>query len=433
MKRRTMVVAVAAVAVAAGGGWYGVARDTAQPPDVRTAAISRGAIVQTVKATGAVDAMQTVTIGSQVSGVVSWLGADFNSSVKKGQVIARLDPSLLAAQVEQAQANLTKARADAQQRAIAVRDAETKYSRAEQLDARQLLARSDLDDAKSTLDVARSSVAGSEAQVVQAQAALNQARVNLAHATITAPIDGIVIQRSVDVGQTVAASLSSPTIFLIAADLAEMRVAASVDESDVSRVREGQPVIVTVDAYPGERFHGTVAQVRLQATVVSNVTTYSAIVDLPNRDLKLKPGMTANVEIETARRDSVLRVPAAALRFKPTAEIFAALKQPDPSASGDAVRVRAVRTGAGDAVRAPQAASAPSTRAQLWVMKDGVLQSLAVRAGLSDGTLTELVDAPLEAGATVVTSVILANTARTAAAPATSMFSSQGGGRGRGF
>jgi len=428
MMRRTALM-VAALIVAGGSGWYWVTREGEQPPDVRTAAVSRGAIVQVVKATGAVDAMQTVTVGSQVSGVVSWLGADFNSTVKKGQVIARLDPSLLAAQVEQAQANLTKARADAQQRAIAVRDAETKYARAQQLDASQLIARSDLDDTKSTLDVARSSVAGSDAQVVQAEAALNQARVNLAHATITAPIDGIVIQRSVDVGQTVAASLSSPTIFLIAADLAEMRVAASVDESDVSRVREGQPVVVTVDAYPGERFRGTVAQVRLQATVVSNVTTYAAIVDLPNRDLKLKPGMTANVEIETARRDNVLRVPASALRFKPTAEIFAALKQPELQANGDAARVRAVRTGAPDAVRTP--AAAPTSRAQLWAMKDGTLQSVPVRVGLSDGTLTELVDAPLEAGATVVTSVILPGAARAVAAPATSMFSNQGGGRGR--
>ncbi|HEX5214819.1 MAG TPA: efflux RND transporter periplasmic adaptor subunit [Vicinamibacterales bacterium] len=430
MKRRTASM-VAVLLVAGGSGWYWVTREAEQPPDVRTAAISRGAIVQVVKATGAVDAMQTVTVGSQVSGVVSWLGADFNSTVKKGQVIARLEPSLLAAQVEQAQANLTKARADAEQRAITVRDAETKYSRARQLDASQLLSRSDLDDAKSTLDVARASVAGSEAQVVQAEAALNQARVNLGHATITAPIDGIVIQRSVDVGQTVAASLSSPTIFLIAADLAEMRVAASVDESDVSRVREGQPVIVTVDAYPGERFRGTVAQVRLQAMVVSNVTTYSAIVDLPNRDLKLKPGMTANVEIETARRDNVLRVPAAALRFKPTAEIYAALKQPEPAANADAVRVRSARTNAPDAVRAP--AAAPASRAQLWAMKDAALQSVPVRIGLSDGTLTELVDAPLEAGAAVVTSVILPNAARAAAAPATNMFGSQSGGRGRGF
>jgi len=428
MKRRTALM-VAALIVAGGSGWYWVTREGEQPPDVRTAAVSRGAIVQIVKATGAVDAMQTVTVGSQVSGVVSWLGADFNSTVKKGQVIARLDPSLLAAQVEQAQANLTKARADAQQRAIAVRDAETKYSRAQQLDASQLIARSDLDDAESTVDVARSSVAGSEAQVVQAEAALNQARVNLAHATITAPIDGIVIQRSVDVGQTVAASLSSPTIFLIAADLAEMRVAASVDESDVSRVREGQPVVVTVDAYPGERFRGTVAQVRLQATVVSNVTTYSAIVDLPNRDLKLKPGMTANVEIETARRDNVLRVPASALRFKPTAEIFAALKQPAPQANADAVKVRAARTVTPDAVRTP--AAVPTSRAQLWTMKDGTLQSVPLRVGLSDGTLTELIDAPLEAGATVVTSVILPSAARAVATPATSMFSNQSGGRGR--
>ena len=240
-------------------------------------------------------------------------------------MIARLDPSLFQTQVEQAEANRTKASADLDNAQVKVADAQQKYDRAKELAAKQLIARSDLDAAKVAVDLAEATVRSTRAQVVQADAAVNQAQLNLSHTVITAPIDGIVIGRSVDAGQTVAASLSSPTVFSIAADLAEMQVSASIDESDIGRIRPAQRVTFQVDAYPGESFTGTVAQVRLQPSVVQNVTTYSVIIDVPNRALKLKPGMTANVGIEVAARDNVVRVPNAALRFRPTAAMFAAL------------------------------------------------------------------------------------------------------------
>ena len=274
--------------------------------------------------------MTTVQVGSQVSGNISWLGADFNSIVHKGQVIARLDPALFQAAVEQARANLAKSKADVEHNQVALVDAQQKYTRAKELAARSLLPQSDLDAAKVAVDSAQATLLSSQAAVQQAQANLNQAQVSLDHTVIAAPIDGIVIQRSVDVGQTVAASMQAPTLFVIAADLTKMQVNANIDEADVGRIRPGQSVTFHVDAYPTEEFHGTVAQVRLQPVVVQNVTTYGTIINVPNDDLKLKPGMTANLKVQIARRSDVLRVANAALRFRPTSDMFAALNQPVP-------------------------------------------------------------------------------------------------------
>jgi HlyD family secretion protein len=216
---------------------------------------------------------------------------------------------------------------------------------------------------------------------VQAQAALNQARVNLEHTVIAAPIDGIVIERSVDVGQTVAASLQSPTIFKIAADMTRMQVSASIDESDMGRIAPGQRVTFTVDAYPGEPFTGMLTQVRLQPAVVQNVTTYSAIIDVPNPELKLKPGMTATVAVEIARRDDVVRLPNAALRFNPTAETFSALGQSAPSLATD------------------------RTQKRVWSYEEGQLVPATVSLGVSDGQTTELVRGDVAPGSALVTNV----------------------------
>src|SRR5207248_5670663 len=209
-------------------------------------------------------------------------------------------------------------------------DAQQKYTRAKELAARSLLPQSDLDAAKIAVDSAQATLQSSKATVEQAQANLNQAQVNLDHTIITAPIDGIVIQRSVDVGQTVAASMQAPTLLVIAADLTKMQVNANIDEADVGRIRPGQSVAFHVDAYPTEEFDGTVAQIRLQPVVVQNVTTYGTIINVPNDDLKLKPGMTANLKVQIAKRSDVLRVANAALRFRPTTDVFAALNQPVP-------------------------------------------------------------------------------------------------------
>ena len=342
MKRAVIGLLIVA-AVGAGAGAYYMKRGG---PDVQivTSPISRGDIVDTVGATGTLQAVTTVQVGSQVSGNIAWLGADFNSIVKKGQVIARLDPSLFQAQLEQskanmaqARANLAKAQSDLERMKVQLTDAQQKHTRAQELAARSLLPQSDLDAAKIAVDSAQASLAAQQAtvnqataSVSQAQASVNQNQVNVDHTVITAPIDGIVTQRSVDVGQTVAASMQAPTLFIIAADLTKMQVNANIDEADVGRIRPGQHATFRVDAYPTETFDGTVSQIRLQPVVVQNVTTYGTVIDVPNAELKLKPGMTANVKVEISKRTDVLRVPNAALRFRPTKEVFDALNEPVP-------------------------------------------------------------------------------------------------------
>ena len=342
MKRAVIGLLIVA-AVGAGAGAYYMKRGG---PDVQvvTSPITRGDIIDTVGATGTLQAVTTVQVGSQVSGNISWLGADFNSIVKKGQVIARLDPSLFQAQLEQSKANLAQSKAnlaksqsDLERMKVQLTDAQQKYTRAQELAARSLLPQSDLDAAKIAVDSAQASLQAQQAtvnqataSVAQSQASLNQNQVNLDHTIITAPIDGIVTQRSVDVGQTVAASMQAPTLFILAADLTKMQVNASIDEADVGRIRPDQHVTFRVDAYPTETFDGTVSQIRLQPVVVQNVTTYGTVIDVPNAQLKLKPGMTANVKVEISKRTDVLRVPNAALRFRPTTDLFAALNQQVP-------------------------------------------------------------------------------------------------------
>jgi HlyD family secretion protein len=342
MKRGIIVLLIIA-AIGAGAGAYYMRRG-GNEVQVNTLPVTRGDIIDTVGATGAMQAVTTVTVGSQVSGNIASLGADFNSIVHKGQVIARLDPSLFEAQLQQAKANLNQARAnlnkaksDLERAKVQLLDAQQKYTRAKELAVKQLETQSDLDAAKIAVDSADASLQSQQATVVQAEAAvsqseasLNQNQVNLDHTVIEAPIDGIITQRSVDVGQTVAASMSAPTLFIIAADLTKMQINANIDEADVGRIRPGQTVTFRVDAYPGDQFEGTVAQVRLNPVVIQNVTTYGTIIDVPNPDLKLKPGMTANLRVQIAKRSNAVRVPNTAVRFRPTLDVFAALNQPVP-------------------------------------------------------------------------------------------------------
>ena len=327
MKRR-LPLAVALVTVTGLSAAAMYARRDAEAPRVATDVVSRGSILAVVTASGTIEAVDTVQVGSQVSGTIQSLGADFNSIVRKGQVLARLDPSLIQAEIERARANLLGAEAEVERLNVQLVDAQTKLGRANELVARQLIAKSDLDAAAIAQRTAEAQVKASAAQVTQARAALSQAQVNLQKTVITSPIDGIVISRSVDVGQTVAASLQAPTLFTIAADLRHMQLKASIDESDLGSIKDGQAVTFHVDAYPNDIFHGEVQQVRLNPVIESNVVTYAAIVSAPNLQLKLKPGMTATLTVEVARRDNVLRVPSAALRFKPTASVLAALNQP---------------------------------------------------------------------------------------------------------
>ncbi|MEO6239393.1 MAG: efflux RND transporter periplasmic adaptor subunit [Vicinamibacterales bacterium] len=328
MKKLIWIILIL-VAAGAGAAFFYTNRGEKEPT-VTTLKPSRGSIIDAVGATGTLQAVRTVTVGTQVSGIVQELYADFNAIVRKGQVVARLDPSILETQVETARANMANATANLERQRVTLNDAQAKLTRARELSARQLINKVDLENAEVTVKQAEAQLKSTQSSIVQAEAAVNKAKVDLDHTVITAPIDGIVIKRSVDKGQTVAASMSAPELFIIAADLTQMQVNASIDESDVGRMRPGQAVTFRVDAYPTETFHGTVNQVRLNPVTVQNVVTYATVIDVPNPELKLKPGMTANVTIEISRRDNVLRVPNAAIRFRPTKDIFEALNQPVP-------------------------------------------------------------------------------------------------------
>jgi HlyD family secretion protein len=369
MTKKLLVALAALILIAAGVGAYYRYQKGGPEPTVTTAAVSRGDIVESVGATGTLQAVTTVQVGTQVSGTIQELHADFNSLVRKGQVIARLDPSLFQTQIEQARANLIRAQADLERLKVSLDDARTKLKRAQELWAKQLIPQSELETADVTVRSTEAQIRSSQAQVTQAQAALNQNQVNLQHTVIEAPIDGLVISRNVDVGQTVAASMQAPTLFVLAADLTKMQVVANLDESDVGRIRPGQRVSFRVDAYPTEEFVGSVSQVRLQPIVQQNVVTYATVIDVPNPELKLKPGMTANVNVEIARRSNVVRVPNAALRFRPTNEIYAALGQtPPPAPERRSTADRGDRPSAatsapsGSAAPAPAGNNAPSSR-----------------------------------------------------------------------
>ena len=363
MKKLILIVLVL-VAVGVGAGVYTMRRN--QPdPVVTTQQLTRGDILDTVGATGTLEAVETVDVGTQVSGVVQQLHADFNSIVRKGQVIAKLDPSIIETQIEQQTANVTRAEADLERLKVGLADAQQKFERAKQLAARNLIPTSELETAEVNVKSAQAQIQSSVAALSQAKAQLNNQRVNLGYTTIVAPIDGIVISRNVDQGQTVAASMNAPTLFVIAADLTKMQVIANIDEADVGRMRPGQNVTFRVDAYPNDTFRGTVQQVRLQPAVVQNVVTYSTVIAVPNPELKLKPGMTANVNIEIARRTNALRLPNAALRFRPTNEMFAALNQQVPPemqrGPGGFGRGRGQGQGGGGQATSGQTPSTPST------------------------------------------------------------------------
>jgi HlyD family secretion protein len=369
----------------------------AAEPALTTAAVSRGDVVQSVKATGTLEAVTTVQVGSQVSGTIAALLADFNSQVKKGQVVARLEPSLFQTQVDQARATLVKLQADTERSRVALEDAKVQQRRAETLSSQQLLPASELESARVATAQAEAAFKSAQAQVAQARAALGQAEVNLSHATITAPIDGIVISRNVDIGQTVAASMQAPVLFTIAQDLREMQVNASVDEADIGKIAPSQQVSFQVDAYPGKTFAGRVRQVRLAPVVDQNVVSYVTVIDVPNPDLQLKPGMTANVAITIARADDVLKVPNAALRYRPDAATLEAHGQaavPQPAGQ----RPRAERA---PDDRTPGDRS--QTRRRVWVLNGDSLTAVRVQTGLDDGTTTAIVGGDLQEGSRVVT------------------------------
>ena len=411
MNKRLLTFLVLAVVLAGGGIYYYRAHNAVDAPSPVTAAVTRGDVVAKVDATGTLAPVTTVQVGSQVSGTIKALHADYNSEVKKGQVVAELDPSLFQTQVDQARSTLIKVQADGDRAKVELDDAMSKARRAQELYDQKLISRNDLETAQSTAAQAQAAIKSAQAMVTQARASLNQNQVNLAHTIITAPIDGIVISRSVDVGQTVAASMQAPTLFLIAQDLGHMQVSASIDESDIGRIAAGQPVTFRVDAYPTQTFRGTVSQVRLEPKTDQNVVSYTTMIDVPNEDLKLKPGMTANVTVQTAMNENVLRVPNAALRFRPPATQPESGTPPGSEARpgsgtrepGSAGARPTATTGSGNTPRTFGAGGGDRNFARVFVLRDGQFVPVRVHTGVSDGTMTAIVDGDLKEGDQVVT------------------------------
>ena len=317
----SLLLGIAVVAILGGGAWWWTARKgEAADSAYRTATIERGDIRVAISATGTLSAISTVTVGSQISGQVTDVLVDYNSEVKKGEVLARIDPSTYEAQIEQGNAQIANAQASLKQAQATLANAELDYTRKADLGRHKLVAQSDVDLARAARDQARAQVNAAQAQIRQQTASTQTTRVNLDRTVIRSPVDGVVLTRTIEPGQTVAASLQAPELFTIAEDLSKMKIELAVDEADIGQVKVGQAVSFTVDAFADRQFRGQVQQVRLSATTTSNVVTYPVVVSVDNSDGTLLPGLTVNAEIEVSKRDDILKVSNAALRYKPTGE-----------------------------------------------------------------------------------------------------------------
>jgi HlyD family secretion protein len=450
LKRHWLIASLIVVALAVFAAYQ--FKGTEQPKYF-TAKVDRGDIRQVVEATGTINAVTTVQVGSQVSGTISRLNADFNSRVKKGQVVAQIDPSLFQGSLLQAKADLANAKANVvasqanlEKAQASALQARADYERTAGLAKEGVMSQQQLDLAKATADSDDAAVAAARATITQAlaqvqlkQAAVTVAQTNLDYTTIHAPIDGTVIARSVDVGQTVAASLQAPTLFTIAQDLTKMQVYASTDESDVGVIHTGQIVTFKVDAFPKDTFTGRVSQVRLNATTVQNVVTYNTIIDFDNPDLKLFPGTTAYITIPVATAQNTLRVPNGALRYKPdmTADQLRALYKQYGLVSGQAAGTQSAGgqaaggTGAevkhqraqGEGVEGGAAAGQPHTPrvdvAVLWKLRpDKTLEPVRIRTGITDHTVTEVaqvLNGQLNEGDALITGGVAGSSAATRA------------------
>ncbi len=356
-------------------------------PGYRTEPVTTGDIQATVTATGTVNAVITVQVGTQVSGTIKKLFVDFNSRVKKGQIIAQIDPSTFESQVLQAQANLLSAQANLDKAETTLVDAKRTFDRNKELFAKNLIARSDLDTAETNYQGDKAQVSSSKAQVAQAKASLDYAKQNLAYAKILSPVDGVVISRNVDVGQTVAASFQTPTLFTIAQDLTKMQIDTNVAESDIGVVKVGQDVEFSVDAYPDTTFKGKVWQIRQAPITVQNVVTYDVVIQVNNRDFKLMPGMTANVSIIITTKHDVLRISNAALRFRFSEK---------PAGAG---------------------AAGEKKGPVVWTLEDGKPKRVGVTPGISDGNYTEVVSGDLKEGQALIVEQLKKNKPQTPSGP----------------
>jgi HlyD family secretion protein len=462
--------------------WQFLAAKT-EKPNYIFGAVDRGDIVTQVQMTGTLAAVTTVAVGTQVSGTVAELFADFNSEVKKGQVLAKLDPALFQTQLDQAEASvktsqailnndaaaIATTKANIEKAKVDVLSATRKYKMIKELFDEGLETKDDMDSAQATLDsstaaqtavesqltAAQAALKADQARLDQAQANLKNAQVNLDHTIITSPISGTVISRNVDKGQTVAASFSTPTMFTIGEDLTKMQVITNTDEADVGKLKTGMDASFTVDAYTGETFRGTIRQVRLAATTVQNVVTYNAVIDVSNPDLRLKPGMTANVKIIIEKIENALRLPNAAIRFRPElsdADMANAFKRAgeerfysfyrnqENQRQGETQARSQLRTAGGPAMgftagnRGGQSGSAVASRGrrtQVWIVgEDKLLRPVVLRLGLTDGVQTQIVEGKLKEGDKIILSAEVSGS-RSASSAATRApgFGSPMGGR----
>jgi HlyD family secretion protein len=410
MKHKRIFLLLGAILVLTGTG-YGFWRWGSSPKESPyvTVPVQRGNINQIVASTGTLQAVVTVIVGSQVSGTIDKLFADFNTKVKAGQVVAQLNQDKFRASVDQARANLLAAESNLAKAKVTVVDVQRTLERNRELRKRELMAQSELDAAQTAYDAAVAQLEVNKAQTAQAQAALNQATVDLNNTIIRSPVDGIVISRNVDVGQTVAASLQAPTLFSIANDLSKMEVHTNVDEADVGNVSEGQEVSFTVDAFPARRFRGRVHQVRNAPTVVQNVVTYDAVVRIDNKDFLLKPGMTANVQFLVSRKEDVLTIPNMAMRFKPPDQKNEAQELLRQEQSRAAPTVGARRTS-----RSPGGVGGGGGRGgrriSVYVLRGAKAEPVEVQLGITDGSKTEVREGELKENDPVIIGMTSAGT-----------------------
>ena len=361
--RKTVGIVLAVVAVAGVAAYFMLHGGKSQVQvNFETAKVEKATIGSSITATGTIEAVTTVEVGTQVSGIIDKIYVDYNSPVKRGQVIAELDKTNLVSELNSANSNLQGARSDLNYQ-------QANYNRQRTLFEKGLISANDFESARLALEQAQSVLS-------QRQEAVNKARTNLGYATITSPIDGVVLSKAVEEGQTVASSFNTPTLFTIVKDMTDMRVIADVDEADIGEVREGQRVTYTVDAYPSEVFQGTVTQVRNEATTTNNVVTYEVVISAPNPDLKLKPGLTANVTVYTLEQPNVVSVPSKALRFTPTKEML----QPG------------------------QKIVDCNAKKKLWVREGNTFKAYGVSVGISNGTRTQIVSG-IKEGAEVIVDI----------------------------
>jgi HlyD family secretion protein len=415
MQRKTWVILALVPLIVAGA--LLATRKGKEAVKWRQGTVQRGPMQQRISATGTLSALVQVNVGTQVSGTISSLAVDYNTQVTKGQVVAQIDPTLLQTALQDANAGLERARTN-------LDDAKRQLERAKRLFKEKLIPEQDLEARQVTFETAG-------ANLLTAKSALQRAKTNLSYATITAPVSGVVVSRNVDIGQTVAASFNTPTLFTIAQDLTKMKLEVSIDEADIGQVKESQPSLFTVDSYPDTQFRGRVNQVRLEPIVQQNVVTYKVVVQVENEDLKLRPGMTANVSILTQARENVLKVPSSALRFNPMAFLPAsdtkAEKKAEAKAEGKAEpkaeaktppkeetkgegRGRGESRGMGGGRMAamgglPVKGLVARREDRVWILENGKPKAITVKAGITDGQFTEVSGEGLSEGQQVLIGV----------------------------